>query len=88
MAKLIEFYGKECPHCEKMEGIVRRLREEDGILIEQVEVWHDEQNMKRAEECDKRAKCGGVPFFFDEETGKALCGEATYEDLKAWALGQ
>lgn len=88
MATLIEFYGKECPHCEKMAVLVERLRAEEGIEIEQFEVWHDEANMARAEECDKVAKCGGVPFFFNTETKKALCGEATYEELKKWATSQ
>lgn len=68
-----------------MAVIVARLKEEDGIEIEQLEVWHDEKNMQLAEECDKQAKCGGVPFFFNTETKKALCGEATYEELKKWA---
>jgi hypothetical protein len=36
-------------------------------------------------ECDKGDECGGVPFFFNTETKKWLCGEVEYEEIKKWA---
>jgi len=29
-----------------------------------------------------KGHCGGVPFFINTETGKWICGEASYEELK------
>jgi len=37
---LLEFYGKECPHCNKMMPLVDKLIKE-GYQIEKFEVWHD-----------------------------------------------
>lgn len=59
---LIEFYGQEYPHCLKMADLVMRLKKEAGVDIEQYEVWHNEQNLKKMQEYDK-GLCGGVPFF-------------------------
>lgn len=83
---LIEFYGKECPHCLKMAPLVDKLRKNLGIAIEQYEVWHNDDNLKKFREYDKNF-CGGVPFFINTDTGKFICGEAEYEGLEKWAKG-
>lgn len=81
---LLEFYGKECPHCIKMMPLVEKLEKEIGLKVEKYEVWHNEENAKKMEEYDK-GLCGGVPFFFNTDTNKYICGEASYEELKHWA---
>ena len=81
---LLEFYGKECLHCMRMAPLVERLEKEAGLKVEQYETWHDAGNAKKLEEYDKNG-CDGVPFFINTETGKAICGESTYEELKKWA---
>lgn len=81
---LIDFYGKECPHCLRMMPLVERLEKEAGLKVERLEVWHDQENAKKLEEYDK-GQCGGVPFFVNTETGAMICGEAPYEELKKWA---
>lgn len=78
---LLEFYGKECPHCVRMEPVLRRLKEE-GAEIREYEVWHNAEHAKKMDEYD-RGRCGGVPFFVNPETGKFVCGEAPYEELRA-----
>jgi protein-tyrosine phosphatase len=83
---LIEFYGKECPHCLKMAPLMDDLRKNIGVTIEQYEVWHDEDNLKKFREYDK-GSCGGVPFFINTDTGKSICGETTYENLEKLAQG-
>jgi thiol-disulfide isomerase/thioredoxin len=87
MSNLLEFYGTECPHCQRMHAIVEQLEKEEGIKIEKLEVWHNEENEKKMKEYDKDL-CGGVPFFFNTQTGKFICGEATHDELKSWALGK
>ncbi|MEK7649565.1 MAG: hypothetical protein AAB367_01185 [Patescibacteria group bacterium] len=77
---LLEFYGLECPHCESMKPLVEKLRKE-GVAVESFEVWHDKNNLAKLQEYDK-GYCGGVPFFINPQTGKWICGEASYEELK------
>jgi len=81
---LLEFYGKECPHCIKMMSLVENLEKELGVKVEKYEVWHDKVNLEKMKEYDKDY-CGGVPFFINTKTQKYICGEASYEDLKKWA---
>ncbi len=82
---LLEFYGTECVHCREMEPLIERLKEETGLQIKRVEVWHNEENARLLQELDK-GFCGGVPFFYNKKTGKWICGSTSYENLKAWAL--
>ncbi len=81
---LLNFYGKECPHCHEMEPLVDQLQKETGVTVDRLEVWHNDENMKTMEKYDKNL-CGGVPFFFNTETNKFICGEASYDELKTWA---
>lgn len=81
---LIDFYGKECPHCLRMMPLVDQLEKEAGLKVEKLEVWHNQDNAKKMEEYDK-GQCGGVPFFVNTDTGAMICGEAPYEELKKWA---
>jgi len=80
---LLEFYGEECPHCMKMEPLVSQLEKEEGVTVEKYETWHNPENAKKLQEYDK-GLCGGVPFFFNTDTGKHICGSTSYAELKAW----
>src|SRR3989344_4419566 len=87
LSHLLEFYGKECPHCVRMHALVERLEKEEGITVESLEVWHNEENEKRLLLLDKDF-CGGVPFFYNTKTNKWICGEADYDTLSKWAKGE
>lgn len=82
---LIEFYGAECSHCKTMEPLVARLEDEEGVVVQKLEVWHNQENARLMRDYDKDY-CGGVPFFFNTKTGKWICGSASYEKLRKWAL--
>ena len=84
---LIYFYGKECPHCRKVEKLLKHLEKEEGIVLEWKEVWHNEANLKEAEKYDKEIDCGGVPILINTDSDRAICGEPTYEELVKWAKG-
>jgi thiol-disulfide isomerase/thioredoxin len=84
---LLEFYGTECPHCIDMHVLVERLEKEEGIKVEALEVWHNKENEAQLLELDKDM-CGGVPFFYNEQTKKFICGQTSYEILKKWAKGE
>lgn len=83
MSHLLEFYGAECPHCQKM-GIVVDALVAEGLDFDRREVWHNEENMELLAKYDKDL-CGGVPFFFNTKTEKFICGEATIDELRDWA---
>jgi len=83
---LLEFYGHSCPHCLTMGPLVRQLKKETGLRVEQYEVWKDEENAKKMEQYDK-GLCGGVPFFFNTDTNDYICGATSYERLKEWGTG-
>lgn len=87
MSHLLEFYGEECPHCMDMKKVVAELQEKEGIVVESKEVWHNEENLKEMEALDQ-GKCGGVPYFYNKETQKWICGEASYGELLDWAQGK
>ncbi len=87
---LIEFWGRECPHCKAMAPLVDKLKKETGAEVSQLEVWHDEKNQDEMRKHEKLLVpvCGGdlgVPAFVNLKTKAALCGEVDYETLKKWA---
>lgn len=67
-----------------MDPLIGRLEKETGAKVEKYEVWHNEENAKKLQEHDK-GLCGGVPFFYNTDTKKFICGETSYEKLKEWA---
>lgn len=84
---LLMFGGTECTHCHEMDPLVEQLEKEEGIKIQYLETWHDEENAKLLEQYDQ-GRCGGVPFFYNTKTEKFICGTCEYPVLKAWAMGQ
>jgi len=83
--RLLEFYGRDCPHCTIMEALMAKLEQETGVKIEKLEVWYDDKNMKLMKKYDTSC-CGGVPFFYNEKSKRWLCGAVEYDVLKNWAL--
>jgi len=67
-----------------MMPLIERLEKEETVHIEQVEVWHNDQNMAKLKKLDD-GKCGGVPFFYNEKNNQWVCGNMDYDKLKAWA---
>jgi hypothetical protein len=85
---LLFFYGIDCPHCVDTEKCVDRLVGE-GLDIKKVEVYQNKENDKWLMELDVGENiCGGVPFFLNQHTGKTICGEVTYRQIKNWAEGK
>lgn len=88
MKNIYFFYGTECTHCINIEKTVDKLILE-GFDIKKIEVWHNTENENLMVSLDKGEEmCGGVPYFYNENTGKSICGEATYKELKDWASGK
>ena len=83
--RLIMFTGTECTHCHTMNPLVEQLEKELGLKVEKLEVWHNSENMAFLQQLDQ-GKCGAMPFFYKEKSGKWICGSTKYEKLKDWAL--
>jgi hypothetical protein len=88
MKELLFFYGEGCLYCKEALKIVDSLNTE-GFSIKKLEVWHNKENdnlllsLDSGEDC-----CGGVPFFFNQNTNKTICGEVSYKKIKEWAEGR
>ena len=83
---LLEFYGKECPHCERMNPLIEKLEKEERVSVKKYETWHDEENAKLFNDTVED-RCPGVPFFLNTDSDQFICGEADYETVKKWAEG-
>lgn len=81
---LMMFYGKECPHCERMTPLIDQLEKEEGVKVERLETWHDQANAEKLAQLDN-GDCGGVPFFVNTETNAKICGAVDYDHVKIWA---
>lgn len=84
---LLMFYGTECVHCHEMIPLVEKLEKEEELKVIRLETWHNSANAKKLQDSDK-GRCGGVPFFYNENSKKFICGSTSYENLKKWALGK
>ena len=82
--RLLVFYGTECVHCHDMDPLNAKLEKELKIKLTKLEVWHNSKNAAILKTLDK-GYCGGVPFYFNENTGKWICGAVPYAELKKWA---
>ncbi|MFH0817525.1 MAG: thioredoxin family protein, partial [Candidatus Micrarchaeota archaeon] len=90
---LVEFYGRECPHCTRMAPIVSQVEAELNITFSKLEVWHNSGNYKIFESYAKSINpaCEGslaVPAFYNIASGKALCGEVSKQELISFALAR
>jgi hypothetical protein len=68
-----------------MEEVVAKFEKKHNVTITKLEVWHDKGNMKQLEAIPVFAQCGGVPFFYNKDNEKVVCGECTLSDLEDWA---
>ncbi len=90
--RLIWFTGRECVHCNRLRPTIERFQAETVFEIIELEVWHNEENARlmRSHADAISEACGGnlgVPSFYNERTGKAICGMVTRERLESWATG-
>ena len=60
---------------------------EEGIEIQKLEVWNNDENAKKFDELNKN-RCPGVPFFLNEESDQWICGATDEETLRKWAKGE
>ena len=83
---LLMFYGRGDDYCAQMEPLLQQLEKEEGLTVRKFEVWHDTRNTELLRKLDP-ARCGGVPFFYNKESHRWICGATTYDNLKAWGAG-
>jgi len=84
---LLMFYGRGDDYCAQMEPLLQQLEKEEGLTVRKFEVWHDTRNTELLRKLDP-ARCGGVPFFYNKETHRWICGATTYDNLRNWGSGE
>lgn len=72
-----------------MGPVITEVERQIGRRFERLEVWHHPENRARMRQVADvlRNACGGmigVPAFFNEATGEALCGEQEFDTLLLW----
>eukprot|EP00908_Phaeocystis_cordata_P016311 Transcript_27579.p1 GENE.Transcript_27579~~Transcript_27579.p1 ORF type:complete len:243 (-),score=91.69 Transcript_27579:314-949(-) len=84
---LIMFHGRGDDYCERMYPLIKDLEDELGVQVKMFEVWHEPANTELLRKLDP-ARCGGVPYFYNKESHRWICGATTYDNLRAWGKGQ
>jgi thiol-disulfide isomerase/thioredoxin len=81
METLIYFYTDDCEICKMMEPELHKLEEKYGSEIMRINV--EEGEVERAL-FDELAldECGGVPFMYNQENQKSICGFANADDIE------
>lgn len=82
---LLMFYGNSCPMTKKAEPIAESVEKKLQTTIRRLEVYENEENLRKYKEVGGIQLCGGVPFFFNTETGSSVCGVREEAVISAWA---
>jgi len=84
--ELIMFYAKRKDMCQQMEPLMREVEKDVGKRI----VRFDAGKMINYEllvHLDDKDECGGLPYYYNRATHRAICGATTYDNLLTWAEG-
>ncbi len=78
---LIYFYTDDCEICKQMEPELKKLEEkyDSEIMRVNVEEGEDERSLFDELALDE---CGGVPFTYNQENQKSICGFASAEKIE------
>lgn len=82
---IVYFYGNDCPQCKEAERLIKDM-EQEGFVFEYLEVWGNKENLARGKECGIE-ECGGVPYFYNQETKSSLCGVPDDETFFGFVRG-
>ncbi len=72
---LIYFYTEDCEICKTMEPELKKLEEKYDTEIMKVNVEEGEDERALFDEL-ALDECGGVPFMYNQENQKSICGFA------------
>jgi len=76
-SQIVLYYGKDCPHCAKVEEYIQANKVKEKIAFEEKEVYYNRNNAKELGE--KAKSCGineneiGVPLLWNN--GKCIIGD-------------
>lgn len=79
LKEIILFYGRGCPHCEKVEKFIKENNLREKIYFEEREVYFNRKNARLLEEIAKKCNLTkneiGVPFLWDGKVSKCIVGD-------------
>lgn len=78
---LIYFYTDDCEICKTMDPELAKLEQKYGGDIMRVNVEEGEDERALFDEL-ALDECGGVPFLYNQENQKSICGFAKAEDIE------
>ena len=81
---LLYFYRSTCPFTKKAEPHINCLETTLNLKLTRLETTVS-QNGDLYDSVGGEEYCGGVPFFYNKETGSTVCGARDCEILKKWA---
>ena len=87
-ANLTFFFGDGCPFTKRAEPAIDCLEMHLGKRLNRLETWNSEENHNAYVAVGGMQNCGGVPFFYNNSTGKYICGVTTCDKLVDWAAAK
>lgn len=84
--ELVAFHGPDCELCDEMEPYMQRIEKSLGKKILRLDTAL-ERNYDLLQRLDNNNKCGGLPYFYNRASHRAVCGATTYGNLRKWAKG-
>mmetsp|Transcript_5575 Transcript_5575/g.5764 ORF Transcript_5575/g.5764 Transcript_5575/m.5764 type:complete len:123 (+) Transcript_5575:145-513(+) len=82
---LMYFYGESCPFTRRAEPHVQCLENNIGRRLQRFEVYGSKENQELYAKLGGIENCGGVPYFYNLETGESICGLSQCAALIDWA---
>jgi hypothetical protein len=82
---LLYFRGETDKYSEMMEPLNRELARE-GFNMKRFEVWYNTRNTELMQHLDL-GRCGGVPYYYNKNTKRFICGATDINNLRNWAAG-
>lgn len=81
LSNILYFYTKDCEVCRQIDPELRRLEEKHNDVFVRIDVegGEDEKNLYEELATDI---CPGVPFLYNQENGKYVCGFATPKKIE------
>ncbi|SBS92333.1 conserved Plasmodium protein, unknown function [Plasmodium ovale curtisi] len=85
---LLCFHSEDCEYCNSMEGLLKKLKEEEDVHFLKLDVYENSYNFELLQQLDYDNLCGGLPYYYNLQTHYNICGATTYHNLRNWALNR
>lgn len=81
ISSILYFYTKDCDMCRQFESVLKKFEEKNEGEVTRVNVEENEDTKVLFEEL-ARDVCVGVPFLYNEENGRHVCGFVEISEIE------